>query len=74
MTRRKWKRGARIYTFNSHFEVQAMIFGAPESRQLWAWVIWTGTGKRCGVEGSFRGALTAANAILDELMQPEVTT
>ena len=58
----KWvKCGKRCLTAGNRM-YQAVIFGAPAPKTMWAWAVWSKDRKVSGVEGSFKDARVNASA------------
>jgi hypothetical protein len=71
----KWRRAVpRLYTFvDQGAYIQALLFGAPGARQLWAWKVWWKSGSIGRVEHGFRKAKTAAERTIRQILSGEVS-
>jgi hypothetical protein len=65
MKKRRWKRGERVYRYNSA-KLQSLIFSAPNF-YMWAWAVWAEKETCEGVEFGLKAAKLKANAAIDRI-------
>lgn len=64
--KRRFIRKGRVYRFSVTY-AQAIIFGAGDGLQMWAWGVWASNFIAEGIEGTLKRARQRVNENLDKI-------